>query len=107
MTVPTKSELRREARARRAALAIARPDFAARLAAHAGALPVTPGMVVGGYHALPDEADPALLLAALVARGHHIAFPRVVAKGAPLEFHRIPDGGVLRSGAYGIFEPAA
>jgi 5-formyltetrahydrofolate cyclo-ligase len=102
-----KIQLRAEARARRRALAVACPDFAARLAAYAGSLPLAAGGIVGGYHALPDEADPALLLEALVARGHHIAFPRVTAKGAPLEFHCVPDGEMLRAGTYGIHEPAA
>jgi 5-formyltetrahydrofolate cyclo-ligase len=62
-------------------------------------------MVVGGYHALPEEADPAGLLAALAALGCHIAFPRVAAKGRPLEFHRIADGEMLAKGSYGIHEP--
>jgi len=91
----------------RAQLAAAMPDLAARLAAHAGALPLAAGSIIGAYHALPDEADPAELLKALAARGHHIAFPRVVAKDAPLEFHRLPDGEMLRAGTYGIHEPAA
>jgi len=102
-----KSELRHQARTRRAALAAASPDFAERLAAHADALAVAPGVVVGGYHALSSEADPALLLRALVERGAHIAFPRVVARGARLAFHRVPDGEMLRTGAWGIQEPAA
>jgi 5-formyltetrahydrofolate cyclo-ligase len=102
-----KSELRKEARARRAALLAACPDFAQRLAAHADALPLLPDSIVGAYHALPDEADPALLLKELVAWGHHIAFPRVATKGGPLEFHRVPDGEMLRAGAFGIQEPAA
>jgi 5-formyltetrahydrofolate cyclo-ligase len=103
----SKAVLRQQARIRRAQLAAACPDFAARLAGHAAALPLAAGSIVGAYHALPDEADPALLLQALVALGHHIAFPRVVAKGAPLEFHRVPDGEILRAGTYGIHEPAA
>lgn len=82
-------------------------DFAPALARHAGALPVKAGDVIGAYHALPDEADPAMLLEKLVELGCHIAFPRVAAKGLPLEFHRIPDGEVLRAGAYGVKEPAA
>jgi 5-formyltetrahydrofolate cyclo-ligase len=107
IAIPDKAELRKEAHERRKALAAACPDFAARLAAHADALPLAAGSVVGAYHALPDEADPAQLLEALVTRGHHIAFPRVTAKDAPLEFHRVPDGEILRAGAYGIHEPAA
>ncbi|MBV9548903.1 MAG: 5-formyltetrahydrofolate cyclo-ligase [Alphaproteobacteria bacterium] len=102
-----KSQLRHEARERRGALAAAEPDFAQSLAAHADALPLKPGSIIGGYHALSSEADPALLLRALVKRGHHIAFPRVVAKGAKLAFHRVPDGEMLRTGAWGIQEPAA
>lgn len=82
------------------------PSFARRLAAHAAALGVEPGMVIAGYHAHGDEADPALLLKALAERGAHIAFPRVVADGR-LEFHLVPDGEVLVPGRYGIHEPAA
>src|SRR3569833_1892234 len=96
-----KSQLRHDARERRAALAKAQPDFAAALAAHADALPLTAGMIVGGYHALRTEADPSLLLQALVKRGAHIAFPRVIAKGARLVYHRDPDGEMLRTGAWG------
>jgi 5-formyltetrahydrofolate cyclo-ligase len=103
----TKPQFRQQARARRAALAAACPDFAQRIARHADALPAMPGMIVGGYHALAGEADPALLLERLVERGCHIAFPRVAAKGQPLEFHRIPDGEMLRAGTYGIHEPAS
>jgi 5-formyltetrahydrofolate cyclo-ligase len=103
----SKPELRQHARIRRKVLAAACPDFAQALAGHADALAIKPGMIVGGYHALPDEADPALLLEGLVLRGAHIAFPRVAAKNQPLEFHRIPDGEMLQAGAYGIAEPAA
>jgi 5-formyltetrahydrofolate cyclo-ligase len=103
----SKSELRQQARIRRKALAADVPDFARLLAAQADALAIRPGSIVGAYHALPDEADPALLLEALVEHGVHIAFPRVAAKNQPLEFHRIPDGEMLRAGAYGIPEPAA
>jgi 5-formyltetrahydrofolate cyclo-ligase len=105
MTI-SKRELRKEARERRALLAAAQPDFALRLAAVAQALALTPGTILGGYHALPHEADPALLLERLIASGCHIAFPRVAAKGLPLAFHRVPDGEALRAGAYGIAEPA-
>ena len=62
-------------------------------------------MIVGGYHALPQEADPAALLERLVEIGCQIAFPRVAAKNQPLEFHRVPDGEVLAPGAFGIHEP--
>jgi len=64
-----KTQLRAEARMGRAQLAAAMPDLAARLAAHAGALPLAAGSIIGAYHALPDEADPAELLKALAATG--------------------------------------
>jgi 5-formyltetrahydrofolate cyclo-ligase len=66
---------------------------------------VTPGMIVGGYHAMPEEADPALLLEGLVALGAHAAFPRVARKNRPLDYHLVPDGQVLAPGAFGIGEP--
>ena len=104
-TLPSKAELRDVALRRRAQL---RSDgFAARLAAHAGALKIAPGAIVAGYHAHRDEADPALLLRALAAAGAYIAFPRVTAKEAALEFHCVPDGEALHPGAYGIHEPLA
>jgi len=98
-----KSELRKAAREKRRTLQ--RADFAAVIARHAEALAIPNGAVVGGYHALPDEADPALLLERLVELGCHIAYPRVTGKGLPLEFHRVPDGEVLAPGAFGIHEP--
>jgi len=104
-TMTSKSELRKLAREKRKS--VAHPNIGVELAAYVGLLKISRGSVVGGYHALPDEADPALLLQALVAGGCHIAFPRIVAPGLPLEFHLVPDGEVLQRGAYGIHEPAA
>jgi len=99
----TKQELRAAAREKR--LTLKRADFAREIARHAGTLDIPAGTVVGGYHALPDEADPALLLERLVELGCHVAYPRVAGKGLPLEFHRVPDGEVLAPGAFGIREP--
>jgi 5-formyltetrahydrofolate cyclo-ligase len=104
-TLPNKSELRKVARLKRAALA--QNNIGAALAAYAIQLKLAAGVIVGGYHALPEEADPASLLKALVARRCHIAFPRIAGKGGPLEFHLVPDGEVLRPGPYGIAEPLA
>lgn len=102
-TLLTKAQLRDVARARRAELL--RDGFAAALAAHAGQLKIARGAIVAGYHAHRDEADPALLLEALTRAGAHVAFPRVTAKDAALEFHCVPDGEILRPGAFGIHEP--
>jgi 5-formyltetrahydrofolate cyclo-ligase len=101
----SKSDLRAQARERRAALA--RLDFALAIAPYAEDLALAPGTVVGGYHAHHDEADPALLLARLVELGCAIAFPRVTAKNQKLEFHHVPDGEVLAPGSFGIPEPLA
>jgi 5-formyltetrahydrofolate cyclo-ligase len=99
----TKNDLRKHARQIRAGLAYF--GFAAVLAAHAEALAIVPGSIVGGYHARDDEADPALLLARLVEQGCVIAFPRVAARDRPLEFHRVPRDEVLQPGAFGVHEP--
>lgn len=99
----TKQDLRAAARQKR--LTLARKAFAGEIARHAQALQIPKDAIVGGYHALPDEADPALLLERLVELGCHIAYPRVAGKGRPLEFHRVPDGEVLAPGVFGIHEP--
>jgi 5-formyltetrahydrofolate cyclo-ligase len=101
--MPSKQELRIAAREKR--LTLVRKDFAGKIARHAERLQIPKGAIVGGYHALPDEADPALLLERLVELGCHIAYPRVAGKGLALEFHRVPDGEVLAPGAFGIHEP--
>jgi len=98
-----KFQLRKLARATRQVL---RSDtFAERLASHASRLRVQPGLIVAGYHAQQDEADPALLLMALAYGGAHVAFPRIVGKNTALEFHLVPEGEILSPGAYGIHEP--
>jgi 5-formyltetrahydrofolate cyclo-ligase len=103
--LPSKAELRELARRRRAALPT--DGFAISLAVHAEALAIAPGAIVAGYHAHRGEADPTLLLQALAQAGARIAFPRVTAKDAALEFHLLPDGEILQPGAYGIHEPLA
>jgi 5-formyltetrahydrofolate cyclo-ligase len=100
-----KTVLRHEARARRAGLAQSVPDFAKRLAVHAGALDIPPGGLIGVYSALPGEADPYLLLEELARQRVTFAFPRVAAKAAPLAYHLKPEGSPLQPGAYGIAEP--
>lgn len=100
-----KKILREEARRRRAELAAANPDHGAQLASFAEALPRAG--IVGGYMALPGEADPKLLLEKLLRHGASLAFPRVVAKDIALEFHVWNEGQILQSGAFGISEPGA
>jgi 5-formyltetrahydrofolate cyclo-ligase len=98
-----KQELRAAAREKR--LGLKHRRYAEEIARHASEIGAAKGMVVGGYHALPDEADPALFLERLVELGCHIAYPRVAGKGLPLEFHRVPDGEVLAPGTFGVHEP--
>jgi 5-formyltetrahydrofolate cyclo-ligase len=105
MAMISKSDLRQTARQKRKGLAHA--EFALAIAAYAEDLGLPPGTVVGGYHALPEEADPSQLLARLVETGCMIAFPRVAGKDQPLEFHHVPDGEVLSPGSFGIPEPLA
>jgi 5-formyltetrahydrofolate cyclo-ligase len=99
----SKTTLREAARIRRAELAA--DDFAQKLAAFAPALGIAPGTIVGGYMALPGEADPALLLDRLAADSAVIALPRVAEKDAPLTFHRHLPGGALQKSPFGIAEP--
>ena len=103
--MPDKGELRVRARARRAILHDA--GFAQRLVNHVAQLAVAPDLIIGGYHAHQDEADPALLLKALAEKGAQIAFPRITAKDAVLDFHLVPDGEILSAGRHGIHEPLA
>jgi 5-formyltetrahydrofolate cyclo-ligase len=101
-----KSHLRDEARGRRAVAAAECPDFAERLAAHADALEIPRGSVVGAYVAMTGEADPHLLLKKLALNECTFAFPRVAAKKQPLAFHRWQPGRALVTSAFGVPEPA-
>jgi 5-formyltetrahydrofolate cyclo-ligase len=47
------------------------------------------------------------LMRALASRGHELALPRIVAKGAPLAFHLWREGDALIAGRHGIAEPDA
>lgn len=106
MTEISKTDLRRSARARRAELVKAVPDFAHRLASHAGSLKIPPNSLIGAYAALPGEADPRLLLEELARTGSTFAFPRVAASGAALVFHHVRQTSAMRTGTYGISEPS-
>jgi 5-formyltetrahydrofolate cyclo-ligase len=106
MTVASKKQdLRERARARRAELSRALPDFARRIAQFADALPVSSAALIGGYQALAEEADPSRLLDALRTRGCEVAYPRVHMKAQPLWFHVPLPQEPWASGAFGIPEP--
>lgn len=106
MTIASgKKELREIASARRAELARSLLGFADRIAGFASDLAIPTGTIVGGYQALPDEADASKLLEALRTRGAEVAYPRVHMKAQPLGFHVPVAGKPWQPGAYGILEP--
>jgi 5-formyltetrahydrofolate cyclo-ligase len=98
--------LRRAARARRAELARAVPDFAAHIAKAIDRLPLGPGSVVSGYRPVKDEADPSELMHAIAAKGHRLALPVVLEAGAALSFRLWSEGDPTIVNAFGIAEPA-
>ncbi len=60
-----------------------------------------------GYWPSNEEADTRALMTALHQRGHRVALPRVVRRGAPLRFMRWQPGDHLEAGHGGILEPQA
>lgn len=98
-----KSDLRREALARRPALL--RPHMGEALAAQVAVLEIPPGAVVAGFAAFRDEADPGLLMRALGAQGHPLALPRVVGKNRALVFHHWHQDDELVRHRFGMAEP--
>lgn len=109
-----KRALRAQVLARRAALeaaALAEASAAAR--AHlarfgpVAAVLARAEAVIATYAARVDEPDPCPLLAADGrAAAARFAFPRVVARGAPLAFH-VAALEALRPAAFGLREPTA
>jgi 5-formyltetrahydrofolate cyclo-ligase len=100
-----KPQLRKDAQTRRVALAATLPDFAARIAAFADELRLPKGVIVSGYWAYRDEADPGVLMKALGAKGHPLALPRIDQRAAPLQFRRWNAGDEVRTSAFGVIEP--
>jgi 5-formyltetrahydrofolate cyclo-ligase len=100
-----KQNLRHSAKAHRAALARACPDFADRIAGLD--LPIGDDAVVSFYWPMGDEADPRALAARLGARGHALALPIVAQKKSPLVFRRWSEGDALVVHAFGMHEPAS
>ncbi len=100
-----KHTLRRTARAHREKLGPVLPGHAAAIAAFAHKLPGGSDTVIGGYAALPSEANPELLMQVLHKNGVTLALPRVVAKDAALIFHRWQPADVLQTGSFGVAQP--
>ncbi len=106
---PYKHALRRQMRARRAAIPPQlRVAAAQALVPHmddfrfAAFLP-PPGAVLATYCALEDEIDPAPLALALYQRGYRLALPRILPEG--LVFAAYTPGDSLVSAPFGTSEP--
>jgi 5-formyltetrahydrofolate cyclo-ligase len=102
-----KTALRREALARRKAVAPgARAAFSRRLADEGSRLArLWRPRAVSAFHPLRDEPDTLALLTALAAGGFATALPVVVGRGLPLVFRSWRPGDATRSGALSIAEP--
>jgi 5-formyltetrahydrofolate cyclo-ligase len=108
-----KKRLRAEAKRRRAAAAAAASGVGEALCRHLiaaldqGTIPLAQGAAVSAYWPKGDELDPRPAMAALVARGHPIGLPVVVAQAAPLVFRRWAPGDRLEPAGFGLRVPAA
>jgi 5-formyltetrahydrofolate cyclo-ligase len=106
-TGAAKRELRVRMRFARAAVSPAEREAASEaVAVAAAALPETADVrIVLGYHALPEEIDPAPLLETLRRGGARVAYPRVA--GGDLSWHWVDDAAELIPSSFGILEPPA
>ncbi len=103
-----KAVLRREARARREALA---PGERARAAEAIASRPfpvaVAPGNIVSGFAPMESEINPLTLMKVLAAAGARLALPVVAGKDRPLVMREWHFGAPLVAGVWGIREPPA
>ncbi len=104
-----KRELRRAAKARRAA-AHARSGAAAGAPVRdrfAAAIRLAPGAAVAGYTPIGDEFDVLPLLCHLHHAGHPCALPVVIGRDAPLGFRAGTPDTALQPGPVGVGPPGA
>jgi 5-formyltetrahydrofolate cyclo-ligase len=101
-----KTDIRRAAAARRAALPAAeRAAAAATIAARPLPVAVRPGAIVSGFSPLKSEINPVPLMRAFAAAGATLALPVVAGRGKPLTMRSWNFGEPLVSGVWGIREP--
>jgi 5-formyltetrahydrofolate cyclo-ligase len=101
-----KTQIRRDAVARRDALPAAeRAAAAATIAARPLPVPVPPGAIVSGFSPLKSEINPVPLMRAFAAVGAMLALPVVAGRGKPLIMRSWNFGEPLVSGVWGIREP--
>ena len=101
-----KTELRREAAARRDALpAAARKAAAEAIAERAFPLLISTSTVVSGFMPLKSEINPLPLMKTLAEAGAQLALPKIAGRGKPLVMRAWPWGAPLDAGQWGIREP--
>jgi 5-formyltetrahydrofolate cyclo-ligase len=105
-TAERKSELRREAVARRDALpAGTRAAASEAIAARPFPVSLAPDAVVSGFMPLKNEIDPQPLMRALTAKGARLTLPVILGRGKPLVMRQWAFGEPLAAGQWGIREP--
>jgi 5-formyltetrahydrofolate cyclo-ligase len=101
-----KTQIRRDAAARRDALPAAeRAAAAATIAARPLPVAVASGAIVSGFSPLKSEINPVPLMRTFAAAGASLALPVVAGRGQPLIMRAWAFGEPLASGVWGIREP--
>jgi 5-formyltetrahydrofolate cyclo-ligase len=101
-----KSQIRRDAAARRDALPAAeRAAAAATIAARPLPVAVASGAIASGFSPLKSEINPVPLMRAFAAAGASLALPVVAGRGKPLIMRAWNFGEPLVAGVWGIREP--
>jgi 5-formyltetrahydrofolate cyclo-ligase len=101
-----KSQVRRDAAARRDALPAAeRAAAAAAIAARPLPVTVPAGAIVSGFSPLKSEINPVPLMRAFADAGAGLALPVVAGRGKPLIMRAWSFGAPLVAGVWGIREP--
>lgn len=104
-TESTKQSLRREALARRDALAPAVRRCAAEAVAGRPFPVEVGGRTVAGFSPMRSEINPIPLMRRLVGQGARLALPVIQGRGRPLLFRAYAFGDRLAAGVWGIREP--
>ena len=101
-----KAAIRREALARRDALAAdMRAAAAQAIAARPFPVAAPPGAIVSGFMPMKSEINPIPLMRKLADAGVQLALPAVAGRGKPLTMRAFRLGETLASGVWGIREP--